>query len=188
MINGLIGIWLICMYIYRYSILNFALDRYIDIKYKVLPMYITPKKDIYGLDIEKMQQEKGIIDSGQNDWTRSDASIKITNESDHPINIPYCWNDEMHVFPVNAGKTITMPIYSYEDLLSSPKFDTSVLVVDKNATEIEMNIMDYAGPKGNFYTDIDTRDMRLLIPECKDKEYSLIIEDMFGIQQKIQLF
>ena len=190
---GLVGL----LYMFRYPIMNFTLDRYVDIKYKLLPNLAdrlgltniqNPVSSLtkYRLAIEHLPDN--ITYDGQSTWSDSDAKIKIKNNSHIPINIPYYWNDTKYVYHLDSYDTIYMPIYTHDDLLSSPDFDIESSVIDNfgNSVHVTEDIKTYAGPKGNFYIDLDTTP-EFMIPEFIGKRHSILIKDMFGKQQILLL-
>ena len=174
-------------YTRKNKILEIFLDKYAEIK-----LYFSndhEEHSAYGL-VETLDP-CSISGNGSN-FISSEVVIKPLNDY---CDVIYKYNNVRHKFRI--FKETTFPLYTYEDLDSSPCLDFSnIYMKDENNSDVRIDnisdiIMLYSGPKGNFYQDkFDFKSENFYISELSDyynKSYYIIIETIFGDILKIDL-
>jgi len=91
------------------------------------------------------------------------------------------YGDETHIVPFHLDRlsqsNVTLPLYSAEDIDSCFKVEYDNICTNKKThDDISKLVLQFSGPKGNFYNDIGYINIAPEYIIC-DKEYKSIMED-----------
>ena len=161
--------------------LQMIIDIYAYIKYDILYYIFNTTENTNTQKLNKSFKCTSINDLiNQSDLS---VSLLINNDVGEKIfNIDYIFDDTLYVYPIQYNKLTKFPPYSRNDIYFSPDLDYEAYVTyDTNNTENKINIDDYikyAGPKKNFYSDLNIKYIH--IPEFSNKNAKLHIIDVYG--------